>query len=187
MNKMEKKKIWIGIFLSFILISSTLGFVLSYENSSDTNTSNNEIIINGIKIQKIQDNVFAVDNNGIRVIFNYLPEDLQNITLPEFSLLSDKIYIIFEPEQQDNNLDLLIQKLTMGIRSANIRAVTACSREESCDIDIPVKKCDNDAVYISRKNISRTYLMEKCLALEGSDIDLNMYVDSLNYRISGVK
>ncbi|MBS3134476.1 hypothetical protein J4214_04570 [Candidatus Woesearchaeota archaeon] len=166
MNKMEKKKIWIGIFLSFILISGTLG--LFYENSSDTNTSNNEIIINGIKIQKIQDNVFAVDNNGIRVIFNYLPEDLQNITLPEFSLLSDKIYIIFEPEQQ-------------------IRAVTACSREESCDIDIPVKKCDNDAVYISRKNISRTYLMEKCLVLEGSDIDLNMYVDSLNYRISGVK
>ena len=59
MNKMEKKKIWIGIFLSFILISGTLG--LFYENSSDTNTSNNEIIINGIKIQKIQDNVFAVE------------------------------------------------------------------------------------------------------------------------------
>lgn len=187
MNNMEKKKVWVGIFLSFILISSTLGFVLSYENSSSTNTNNNEIIVNGIKIQRIQDNVFAVDNNGIQVIFNYLPEDLQNITLPEFNLLSDKIYIIFEPEQQDNNLNLLIQKLTMGIRSANVRAVTACSREEKCSIDIPVKKCDNDAIYISRKNISKVYAMDKCLVFEGNDIDLNMYVDSLNYRISGVK
>lgn len=184
---MERKKLLIGIFLSLILISSTLGFVLSYTNfkNDDQASKSGEININGIKIQESQTGVFYVDNNGVKVVFNYLPDDLKDINVSKPNFLTDKVYIIFDPEEKDDNLDYLLGKISLGLNSANFKTVLACSKEENCNIDVPVKDCSSYAVYIKKDNESKAYNMDKCLILQGDNTNLNMLVDKINYKLLG--
>ena len=188
---MERKKLLVSIFLSFILITSVLGFVISFDDNTNNNENNqipsDSIEINGIKLQKSQTGIWFVDRNGINVIFNHLPEELDEIKIPDFSFATDKIYIISDPENQDTNMDYLLGKTSLGLKAAGYKTVFACSKEENCNIDIPIKDCSNYAFYIRRLNESKAYNNDKCLILTGDDNTLNMFVDKINYKLIGVE
>ncbi len=186
---MEKKKLIVGAFLSFILITSVLGFVLTFNDNATEPIINNDFIeVNNVKIEKAQQQgLWVVNNNGIQISFNNLPENLNNIKIPEFSFQTDKVYIIFEPDQFDNNLNYLLIKATQGLNSANYKTVFACTKEENCNLDVPVKDCNSYALYINRKNDSKIYIKDNCLILEGQDSDLDRYVDKINYKLIGVE
>ncbi len=84
-------------------------------------------------------------------------------------------------------MDYLLGKTSLGLNAAGYRTVFACSKEEGCNTDIPVKDCSNYAVYIKKDNESKAYNMDRCLIFSGDNTNLNMFVDKLNYRLLGVE
>ncbi|MAG47694.1 hypothetical protein CL617_03740 [archaeon] len=183
---MDKKKIIFGSIIIFLMVSSVLGFILPYGNDSSGNNGNS-VNVNGVEIQQANNGLWFVDRNGVQVVFSYLPDTLVDIIVPEFSFFTDKMYIIFDPEDNDESFNFLMQKTAVGLTSLSIRPVFACSGEENCDLDIPVRDCNSDAIYLKKDNQSESYIDNKCLVLQGDDIELDRYIDKLNYRFLGIE
>ena len=181
---MKKSNLFLVIFIIFIMVTSAIGFIYS---PSDNNALNqNTIEYKGFKFALTTDNRYATEINGNQVIFDNAPSTLENIKLPDFQITQDKVYLIFVPEERDNNLDYSISKLYFTMQVKGIRAVLACSKEENCPSELPVKDCNSEAVYFKKSNLTNIYKDSNCIILEGDNININKYVDKIDLALIGV-
>ena len=124
--------------------------------------------------------------NNQAIMFNYLPQELEDITIPSLNLNSKKVYILIDPEEitiQDYN----IQRLIYTLRYLNINTFLACSKETNCP-DIPIIDCSNPnfVFYFKLSNETKTYKENNCLILEGNNDGQLMLVERLNYALFGI-
>lgn len=165
------------------MISSVIGFI--YSPKDDQSLNQNSINYNGLEFQLTNDNRYFVVINGNNVIFDNNPNDLQEINIPEFQITQDKTYLIFNPDEKDSNLEYIIAKLYYALQAKGIRAVLACSKEENCPNELPIKTCDNESFYLKKANLTKAYKDNKCLVLEGDNININKYVDKIDLKLIG--
>ena len=142
---MKKSNLILVIFIIFIMVSSVIGFIYAPNDNGDLNQ--NLITYNGLDFQLTTDNRYVVDLNGNQILFDNDPNSLEEIILPNFQITQDKVYLIFNPEERDNNLDYSMAKLYSTLQVKGVRPVLACSKEENCSSDLPVKGCDSESFY----------------------------------------
>ena len=161
------------------MITSVIGFIWS----SDSSDSSSEILeYNGYQFNNVNGKyVLELDNQGF--VFDNSPYDVSDINVDDLRIESDKYYIIFDPEDKDLNLEYSIQKLYSILSSLNINVQFACSKEEGCEGDFPIKNCENYAFYLKKKDNAKIYKDNNCLVVEGDNQEISRSVDKINLKL----
>ena len=180
---MKKSNLILVVFIVLIMISSVIGFIYSPQDNQTLNQ--NSISYKGFNFEQTTDNRYVVKINENQVIFDNNPNSLENIILPNIQITQDKIYLIFNPEEKDSNLDYSIAKLYYTLQIKDIRPVLACSKEENCPNEFPIKDCSNEAFYFKKSNITNIYKDSNCIVLQGDNVNINKYVDKIDLALIG--
>ncbi len=182
---MKKTQLFIVIFIIVIMISSVIGFV--YTRPSSNNQDPNSFSYKNFKFNPTSNGGYQVDLNGKTFIFDNLPQDLININLPNFNLEGDKYYLIMNPIERDENLNYNLNKLGYTLNLLNIKPVLACINENGCKEDLPIKNCKNNAFYFKKNNLSKIYLQDKCIIIEGDNAEMSKSIDKINLKLAGIE
>jgi len=180
---MDKKKL-VGVFIVLVMTFSILGFIGGSFFTEDEN------------IKKYGNHVFYRDNQGWRFqagkevyYFQYLPEELSNITVkvPTHNLFKEgKIYFGYEPGV-NLNTDLAMSKLGTFFYNRNLVIVKACINEKGCP-DVPLIDCaGKTSLVFQRNNQTGIEAVNKCLVINAQDdMGLNQLSERLLYNLLGI-
>ena len=166
------------------MVSSAIGFV--YINP-DANKNTNSINYTGFDFTLTSSGKYIVNIEGKEFIFDYFPNEIKDIETPDFSLASDKYYLITHPTDKNENIDYSLNKMGYALNLLGIRAVLACDTEEGCDPDMPVKDCSSDAFYFKKSNINKVYLQDKCIIIEGDEVSMSKGVDKIDLKLANIE
>ena len=181
---MKKSQLIIVIFIVVIMVSSVIGFV---NVKQDNNLNQNSIDYSGVKFNIDNNGRYQANINDKSFIFDYLPDEIKDINLPEFNVQGEKYYLIINYSEKDNNIDYSLNKLGYTLNLLGIRAIIACDNEENCNLDLPVKDCSNNAFYIKKSNVNKVYLQDKCITIEGDNLGISKIIDKINLKLAGIK
>lgn len=172
-----------AIFIVSIMIFSVIGFVYT----SPDNNNQNSLDYKGFKFVLNQNNKYQIDINGNTFIFDYNPNDLSNIDVPEFNLEGDKYYLIVNYSDVDSNLEYSLGKLGYTLNLLGLRPVLACDNEQNCQENLPVKNCNSNSFYFKKSNLNKVYIDDKCIVIEGDTIGMSKSVDKINLNLINVE
>ena len=158
MKKQDRNKFYIGLFIVFLMVSSTLGFIYGSDGASKK--------INGHKFT-LTDNGWQVYINKNYWYFDYLPDQLnfessiERLTSKVFVVINDDVYFY----------DLSNKFALLGVITERINL-------ENVD-------CDNEfsTLVFVYKNDNKIYKESNCVYFEGNT---NVLVDRLFYEALGV-
>ena len=182
---MKKSNLALVIFIVVIMMSSVIGFIYSPKDNAVLNS--NSIDYKGFNFEQTADNRFTTTFNGNQVIFDYSPTSLESINLPIFQITQNKVYLIFNPGERDSSLDYSMSKLAYTLQVNGIKSVLACSKEENCPGELPIKDCNNEAFYFKKSNLTNIYKDSKCVIIEGSNVNISKYVDKIGLILIGAR
>lgn len=180
----ERKKKLVGIFIVLVMTLSILGFIGGSFFTQDENT------------KTYKNHVFYRESQGWRFqtgkeiyYFQYLPEQLSNITLdaPTYTLFSDsKLYFGYQPGE-DLNTNLAMSKLGIFFYNRNLVVIKACTVEKDCP-DIPVIDCtQKNSLIFQKTNNTLIEAVNKCLVLNAPDeLELNKLSERLLYNLLSI-
>ncbi|MBL7147784.1 MAG: hypothetical protein ISS82_03090 [Nanoarchaeota archaeon] len=170
----------IPLFIIAIMVFSVIGFMWGGNNEESTPYTGDEYGL--IKTN----NKWVLEKEGKQYVFDHHPNELKEILVEPFTINNPKYYLIFDPEDKDNNLDYSLGKLYFTLKQFNLQIFLACSKEENCGLDVPIKDCSEHAFYFKKSNETKAYLDKNCIVIEGDNLGLSMAVDKLNYLFLGV-
>ena len=173
-------KLLLPLFIISIMVFSVIGFM--WGGNLEENNTNQKDEYGLVKIN----NKWVLEQEGVQYTFDYHPNELTDIPIESFTLTSPKYYFIFDPEDKDNNLDYSISKLYFVLNQFNLQIFLACSKEENCNLDIPVKSCSDYSFYFKKGSEMKVYLIENCIIIEGDNQGLSKAVDKINYLLLGI-
>lgn len=176
-KKKKRNQILIGGILILVMVLSTAGF--SFIQNKDTNsngaTTQN---YNGFVFSRNPQGLWDVQINGHQFIFNYLPRDVQNISITgNFSLQSyaDKpLYVV--------NNSYAFQEIYANIGSYVLRAQPACFTGENCT-DYPEKSCDDNLIIFNQSSVDSVKQYRGCVYISG---DFGRGADLFLYKVLGI-
>ena len=180
---MKKSNLILVIFIIVIMVSSVIGFI--YSPGDNNALSQNSIDYKGFNFQLTTDNRYITNINGNNIVFDNDPNTLESINIPNFQITQDKVYLIFNSDERDDSLDYIMSKIYLTLQVKGVRPVLACSKEEDCPNELPIKDCSSEAFYFNRDNITNIYKDNSCIVLEGDNINLNKYVDKISLVLIG--
>jgi hypothetical protein len=160
MRKENRNKLYIGFFIVFLMISSTIGFM--YNSSSNTKK------FNGYSFARTENGwITYIKEYGQYWSFNYLPTELNFGS--NIGFLSDKVYIVLN--DNDYSYDLIKKFALLGIVAERISL-----DEVNCGIE------ENTLVF-NEKEYNKIYKEDNCIYLEGY---IPKLIDRLFYHLLGV-
>jgi len=179
MGKINYSKV-MAIFIAIIMVLSVLGYV-----GGSLASSNSKIKYNEYSFIQSGSSWKLLEYDGF--YFQYLPEDLENITSSsDFYITSSKIYLGFKPN--DNiSVGNAMNSVSYLLYSNNIIPQEACTIEENCP-DIPIIDCEMNQGIIMLSSDTNTYSQdEKCLIITATDTqELNRLTERFIYQQLGV-
>lgn len=189
MKSKEKKSLFMPIFIIFILVFSTAGFIFGYgtSNTQQQTTEYNEFEFTqhdtGRWLTYISDKPIA--------LINY-PGNLEDIPFPNILSLKDlnsanKVYLTYD---HNKSIDLVLTEFQFLRPYLSKPVIEACTTDiEKCS-NIPLKTCDDampqeKVIQLSLANKTEIISYNNnCIFIEGKD--LIKPVDRLVWQLLGV-
>ncbi|MBI2665253.1 hypothetical protein HYX12_01365 [Candidatus Woesearchaeota archaeon] len=183
---MDKKQV-IGWFIILTMVLSAVGYVAD-SLVRDNSVSTGEIDYNGYKFYP-QGNGWKVNLRGTNYQFQYLPSELENISLSaDISSWwsEEKIYLAYDP---DDPLDVQaqLQFINQVLFNSQLTSQLACTQEKGCP-DIPIIDCQQKTglILVSGKE-NDIVSEERCVKITVIDtLELTKYTERLIYTFLGV-
>ena len=180
-KKQKKKQIIVGIVLVGLLVLSTLGYSLL---SGDRDEKSKQKY-GGFEFVK-QNNYWTLTIEGKEFYFQYLPQEVDNVSVLGFYNLQNYankvLYLI--------NLDSSAgQEILNNLGIYVLRAQEACLEEANCSEDLPIKNCTDNLIIFEQEQIStdnktQVYQDANCVYISG---DYVRGADAFLYRIFGIR
>ena len=178
-RRSNKKNWFIGLSIAFVMISSALALW----KGEDSNTNYKYGTYEFIKTEQGWITLFE----GKYINFDYGPKELENLTVSANPIVSNKVYLAYNPLDKDTNINYVLQKLYDTMVLLKIRPILACYQEKNCP-DIPVVDCKReDTIFkIIKANETNIYKEDNCLVIQGDVSELNRAVDKLSLILLGI-
>ena len=189
MKPKEKKSLFMPIFIIFILVFSTAGFIFGY-GTSDSQQQTTEY--NGFEFTQHTTGrwLTSIGDKPIALI-NY-PGNLEDIAFPSFLFLNDlnsanKVYLTYD---HNKSIDLVLAEFQFLRPYLTKPIIEACTTDiEQCS-NIPLKTCDDatpQEKVIQLSLVNKTEIItynNNCILIEGKNIIKP--VDRLVWQLLGV-
>lgn len=183
MKKWYKSKTFMGWFIIIVMVASTIGFALIQGTGQKTS----EREYKGFKFYQQQGGWNTRINNQ-RFSFRYLPEELENISIGIINTGTNRIYIIYDPLDEELNRDYFYRRVGGILMYMDITPQLACDKDENCP-NIPIRNCKDSSsmIYLKLSNESKTYNEDNCLVIEAEDnIELDRISERIMYKLLGI-
>jgi len=177
-----KKAQWMSLVIIFLMASSTLGYI---GFTSDSEQIQDGVEYNGQEFLSTSDNRWVTVINNVQFIFDYSPEELNDILIPELNF-GNKVYIIFDHNETNSYLDYNVQKLSYTLQATNRAVINACDKEGGCPENVPIKDCTEDAIYLKIAEENKIYNEGKCIVVEGDNEGITKAVDKIDIKLVGL-
>lgn len=175
-------KIILTVFIAFIMITSVVGFIWNYGSNEE---SYNALEYGNHEFKSINGK-YLLDVNNNEYVFDNSPYEISNVNVNDVVLSSSKYYFIFNPEEKDLNMEYSIQKLYLVLNSLGVNVQLACSKEEGCGDNVPIKNCDNHAFYFKKGGEAKVYKENNCVIIEGDNEGISKAVDKINLKLLNI-
>ena len=191
MAKKEKQSKWgmvLVLFISFIMISSILGFI--YSDTGNTGQSR----YNKLKFER-SDAGWSTTINNQRIFFDYFPLEVEDILLsPEIiSFLSGKPEIDTTSDFNDTFAeDIALAQYNMGLALNNMNVYLRNGFTANNTFNLPVITCEEatysaPVIYFMQSNETKVSVKDNCIIAEArNNIDILRIKDRLVYSILGI-
>lgn len=175
-----KSKIFLSIFITFIMVSSIVGFMFKGSDQS--------VKYEGYKFTQVNNN-WVANINKQKVFVSERPDLLENISVPNLKLnylnSMSKIYLSMNPKDKlDSSLYLFSLNVLSNLRSPLTRACIDDSEE--CK-EIPLKSCDdataNIFVIMIERGEENNLYKDNCLSIKGNSEYILRYLDKLTLNL----
>jgi len=175
-----KSKIFLSVFITFIMVSSILGYMIGNGDSS--------VKYQGYKFTQI-DNGWVANINKEQIMISENPRNFEEIDMQdlEFSYLNSmgKIYLALNPE---DNLDQGLQLFSLNILSKlKVPIVRACIDDSEECSELPLKSCadanSNTFVLIIKRGVKLSSYDNNCLTIQGNSEEVLKYLDKLTLNL----
>ncbi len=187
-SEQEKKKkekrnhTIVGIVLVGLMVISTIGFALQTSPQNDNFDSENS--------RKFSYNGFEfVYSNGFWIVgnfaFRYTPSEVSDLG----ENLRDATYYQGIPLYlYSENADAEYE-IKMNLRQVAERVQSACPEGIGfeCDINAPLKTCEDNFIIIQNSTISEIRQEENCVYIKGADEELIKLADEFLFKVLKIK
>lgn len=182
-QEIEKKRKRNNLILAIIMILligvSSLGYAIM--SREDTTSTQNTAVYGGLKFEK-SNNYWATQVNGKIFYFNFLPQELENISIiGNYSFESyyqQPAYII--------NLNPAVNGLMYALQDISLRVQEACIQGQNCsNQELPVKTCEDNVIVFRNANLNITKVTKdkNCVFIDGNFFE---GTDKLVYRMLNI-
>ncbi len=181
-NKKKRKFMpIIVIIIIFLMVGSTV-FVAFLDEEPE---NNNIIEYNNYKFQKGQQG-YTIDYSGIKIGFEYLPNEVKDIMIENTETLGKDTYILFDPDELKED-SLEINRLRSLLSVKKISAFPACIKTNGCS-NIPVITCKEakNYLFIKFKNETKITKEDGCIVMETKDQDSFRIIERFIYNLYGI-
>jgi hypothetical protein len=200
----HRQKLFIGLFISFIMLFSSVGYMIGNNNSDSGETEDNESIAhyNGYTFTRVSGGWAtnaSIEGKAIQIVSANLPAELENISTIGKPFLSDfsgkNLYFI----ASSNNERMAVSKFYPYLGNLVNRMQFACSKEsenESFCVEqkLPRKSCDDasktTAIISIEGDENSTAAsigsQNGCLAIKGNSTGLQMAAEKSIFLILGI-
>jgi hypothetical protein len=176
-------KALMAIFIAGIMISSTLGFILT--SSSQTGGNSERTEFNGLSFVQTNQGWLTYLTEEDQVLISSDPRLLNNIQTPKVSIneinSGNRIYFTFNPEENIQH--------TFGYFDANIRPrlktlTIGCTEDVPSCANSPLITCENalpqtKVIQVSLANQSSITYENDCLLIQGNSLQLQTFLDAI--------
>jgi hypothetical protein len=195
--KNEKtKKILIGAFLAFLMVSSIFAVVLSGLHNPFSGQSNGQTLeYNNIKFQLKNDQWTAEIRNSERSFF-FHPQDLEftnvDTKIKEAIIQTPDIFLVFNPNStQIQFIDAARFEITQVLLLDFGKNVHHSVTSNTTLYDFPVLECESNPnqLYITfiQGNQSETDINDNCISIETSNpVEYLQYTEKIIYQLLDV-
>ncbi len=139
----QKGKMFIAIFLAFLMIFSIAGIIGSSINSNPSSTTE---VYNGFTFTQGTQG-YTTTVNDQKASFAFLPRQLEYISTIKPKITGEKVYLSIDPTMNVTAIDAR-QRLSTIARFVGTRPVDACITEVECPPDLPITACPHDAMVL---------------------------------------
>lgn len=200
----HRQKLFIGLFISFIMLFSSVGYMIGNHNSDSGETTDNENIkqYNGYTFTRISAGWVvnaSIEGSIIQIVSANFPTDLENISTDGKPFLSDfsgkNLYFV----ASSNGERMAVSKFYPYLGNIVNRMQFACSKESENDDfciqqNLPIKGCDDvsktTAIIMIEEDENSTAAsigsQNGCLTIKGSTADLQMAAEKSVFLILGI-
>ena len=178
-ERKAKKNQWIvGIILVFIMFFSVVGYAFVGRDKEE----NEKVIYNEFEFVE-QNGFWHTQIGNFEFVFSYNPNEIieQKNELNYVNDYYDKpLYISSEDYKASseiyNNLNRFV-----------LRMQNACTEEQECEENLPVKTCEDNFIIIKKSNETRLSQEENCVFIEAPEEELPKLTDEFLFQILGIR
>lgn len=177
---MDKRKA-MAWFIVIIMVLSVMGYMIGSFFGEEEKTEYKDF--NFVWVN----NQWRLKAGGGEYYFQYLPQELENLTLKEeIDLNAQKIYLGFQPKDPINT-DRAMNLAGYFLSNKGVVLQKACITEKDC-LDVPLLNCREKTGIIFISGEKNSYIQdEKCLIITATDEgELEKLTERLIYKWLGV-
>jgi hypothetical protein len=180
-KKNKRNQLIIGIVLIGLMLLSTAGYALTSNEKTD-NSETQKIIFNEVEFIKNY-NYWIFNFNGKELAVIYNPKEVQDIkvlgglTLDDYK--SKPLY--FSGENQE-----AIAEIARNINQDVLRVQKACTADENCTGDYPVKECTENLIIIKEPDADESesiYRINNCAYIIANSTNQIKYADAFLFKL----
>ena len=174
-----KRNQWIvGIVLVFLMLFSVLGYAFGGKSDGE----NEKVIYNEFEFLG-QNGFWYTQIGNFEFVFDYNPKEVdeQKVELNYVNEYYEKpLYLSSENSKASseiyNNLNRFV-----------LRMQNACTEDQKCGGDLPVKTCEDNFIIIKKSNETKLYQDENCVFIEAPEDKLVGLTDEFLFQILGIR
>lgn len=176
-----KKRLFLPLFLGFILIASAFGVMISGFGSG----KQQKVEYGGYNFVNINGR-WNVNLQGTTFSFAYNPAQVENLEITPFPLAAfnsgAKVYITYDPSEYLSAG--LTEMQTSLLPLISVKAFRACTKDVAGCENLPIKTCidatgSEKIVVINQGDNLQTSYESNCYTLSGPDLDLAKAFDKI--------
>ncbi len=176
------RKETMAIFIVLIMILSVFGMWQASQSNKEE--------YNGYEFVATE-NGWTTTINNQQFLFNYLPQDLEEINSTQIQISGNKVYIAYDPDDKELEKQFTMNYLAALFYQNNVRPVFSCTKEEGCpDDEFPITTCDDasvNVVLIRSGNESKISKQDMCYIIQSpTDADLTVLRERFVYDFLGI-
>ncbi len=186
----DKKKLFLPLFLGFIMIASVFGAV--FYGFSDSASKSQTIDYKGQRFSAIS-GYWKTRISNQEFNFAYNPKQVEPLEINAFPIeefnSGNKIYVSYDPNENMAKGLLEVQNNLLPFFSRTV--IRACPEDVSGCENLPLKTCTdavdgNKILLIELTNASETEYSNGCYAIRGQDNEIAMTVDRIAFSLLGL-
>ncbi|MFH1506507.1 MAG: hypothetical protein ABIE94_05995 [archaeon] len=190
-RKQKRKRIWMGIILAAVMVSSIFGIIVGNQTQN--------LRYNDFKFEVGNDNkIYTKVEDGKYVGFRYLPGSLENITVPGEATTylrdSNVLIMTFNPNYEKTYVLSYLEniELEMANELSNKYVVKAVTEESEAYTAFPILTCENATlqqpiIFFQIAENTTTITMDGyCIILSSTETGFYALKDRLMFSYFGV-